>query len=75
MHDIEHRTAQRHITINTGFGVLTAVVINSSVFWDITPCSAMEVNLALIAACHMLVFHTFLFIPDDEGDILLRNFF
>jgi hypothetical protein len=27
-----------------GFDVLTAVVMKSSVFWDITPCSSVKVN-------------------------------
>jgi hypothetical protein len=27
-----------------GFEVLTAVVMNSTIFWDITPCSPLSVN-------------------------------
>jgi hypothetical protein len=27
-----------------GFAVLTAVVMKSSIFWDITPCSPFQVN-------------------------------
>jgi hypothetical protein len=27
-----------------GFEVLTAVVMKSSIFWDITPCSLLKVN-------------------------------
>jgi hypothetical protein len=27
-----------------GFEVLTAVVMKSSIFWDITPCSPLKVN-------------------------------
>jgi hypothetical protein len=30
--------------INVGFEVLTAVLIKSSVFWDITPCSPLKVK-------------------------------
>jgi hypothetical protein len=26
------------------FEVLTAVVMKSSIFWDITPCSLLEIN-------------------------------
>jgi hypothetical protein len=26
------------------FEILTAVVMNSPIFWDITPCSSLEVN-------------------------------
>jgi hypothetical protein len=29
-----------------GFEVLTAVVTTSSIFWDITPCSPLQVNLS-----------------------------
>jgi hypothetical protein len=28
----------------TGVEVLTAVVMKSSVFWDITPCSQLKIN-------------------------------
>jgi hypothetical protein len=28
-----------------GFEVFTAVVIKSTIFWDITPCSPLSVNL------------------------------
>jgi hypothetical protein len=27
-----------------GFGILTAVVMNSAIFWDMTPCSPLKVN-------------------------------
>jgi hypothetical protein len=30
-----------------GFEVLTEVVMKSSIFWDITPCSLLEVNRRL----------------------------
>jgi hypothetical protein len=33
------------ITVHyVGFGVLTAVVAKSSVFWDVTPCSPLKIN-------------------------------
>jgi hypothetical protein len=32
---------------DVGFEVLTPVVMNSSVFWDITPCSPLKVNRRL----------------------------
>jgi hypothetical protein len=34
-----------------GFEVLTAVVIKSPVFWDITPCSPFTVNRRLGRTC------------------------
>jgi hypothetical protein len=30
--------------IHAGFEVLTAVVMNNTTFWDITPCSPLSVN-------------------------------
>jgi hypothetical protein len=48
------------------FGILTAVAMKSSTFWDITPCSR-----ALLAACFFLAL---LFSPEDGGDMFLRNF-
>jgi hypothetical protein len=30
--------------IVVGFGVLTAVIMKSSIFWDITSCSPLKVN-------------------------------
>jgi hypothetical protein len=51
--------------------VLTPVVMKSSVFWDITPCSSLTSY-----ACYML-FAGFLlglfFDPDVGGDMFLRN--
>jgi hypothetical protein len=32
------------ITKNIGFEVLRAVIMNTSIFWDITPCSPLKVN-------------------------------
>jgi hypothetical protein len=62
---------------HVGFEVLTAVVMKSTIFWDITPCSPLKVNRrfeALFATC----FHTGLllclfFEPEDRGNIFLRN--
>jgi hypothetical protein len=34
-----------------GFEVLTAVVMKSSVFWDITPCSPLKVNQRFRGTC------------------------
>jgi hypothetical protein len=38
---------------NEGFEVLTAVVMNSSIFWDIMPCSPLEVNQRFGEICHL----------------------
>jgi hypothetical protein len=56
---------QKH-NIYVGFEVLTPVVMKSSIFWDITPCSS---------ACYLLHAGILidLFNPEDEGDMFLRN--
>jgi hypothetical protein len=33
-----------HVMDYAGFEVLTAVVMKSSIFWDIMPCGPLEVN-------------------------------
>jgi hypothetical protein len=42
-----YQTVRQHIPENNnleGFEVLTAVILKSSVFWDITPCSPLSVK-------------------------------
>jgi hypothetical protein len=70
-----------------GFEVLTAVVMNSTIFWDITPCSPLRVNRrfggtyglhlqsrALLATFFHAGFLLGLFFdPEDGGDMFLRN--
>jgi hypothetical protein len=44
---IKFKSRNIKIEINSscvGFEVLTVVVMKSSTFWDITPCSALKVN-------------------------------
>jgi predicted membrane protein len=60
-------TEEQNERTYVGFEVLTAVVMKSSVFWDITPCS-------LLATC----FHTGLLLGllidlEYGGDVFLRN--
>jgi hypothetical protein len=47
------------LSINNGntviFGVLTAVIVKGSIFWDIRPCNPLK---ALLATCFMLVSST-----------------
>jgi hypothetical protein len=73
---------------NVGSEVLTAVVMKSTIFWDLTACSPLKVNRrlggtyrlhlrglqALLATC----FHTgfllgLFFDPEDGGDMFFRN--
>jgi hypothetical protein len=49
-----------------GFEVLTPVVMKSAIFWDITACSPLKVN---ISEEHV----TWFFDPEDGGDMFLRN--
>jgi hypothetical protein len=37
-------TTRWYVTTGQGFEVLTAVVMKSTIFWDITPCSPVKVN-------------------------------
>jgi hypothetical protein len=68
-----HSCLQRTKYLHVEFEVLTAVVMKSSNFWDITPCSPLKVNCS---ACHLLS-HWFLvrliLDPEDGGDMFLRN--
>jgi hypothetical protein len=67
------------MTWHVGFEVLTAVVMTSIIFWDMTPCSQLSFNrrfggtysLHLLACCFF--FCTYFFDPEDGGDMLLRN--
>jgi hypothetical protein len=59
-----------------GSEVLTAVVIKSYIFQNITPCSPLKGNRhrALLAICFHADFLLSLFFdPEDGGDIFLRN--
>jgi hypothetical protein len=38
---------------SAGFEVLTAVVKNSSLIWDIKPCSPLKVNRRFGGPCHL----------------------
>jgi hypothetical protein len=64
------------LTLYTGFEVLTDVVMGSSIFWDIKPCSPLKFKYVLLA----IYFHAgFLlglsFDPEDEGYVFLQNVF
>jgi hypothetical protein len=61
---------------HAGFEVLTAAIMKSSIFWDITPCSPLKVNrrFVLLVACFHAGFLLGLFFdPEDGGDMFLRN--
>jgi hypothetical protein len=50
-------------------------VLKSPIFWNITPCSPLKVNRALLAASFHADFLLGLFFdPEDGGDIFLPNF-
>jgi hypothetical protein len=65
------------------FEALTAVVMKSPIFWDITPCSPLKVNRRFGGTCRLnfqgrridkarfLHEAGLFFDPENEGDILL----
>jgi hypothetical protein len=57
--------------LNVGFEVLTAVVMKSSVFWDISPCSLLKVSQHLEGMCHPHL--SLSFYPEVGRDIFLWN--
>jgi hypothetical protein len=67
-----------------GTEILTAMVMKSSAYWDITPCSSVIVNQRFGGTYHLhfqsekalldaLRFLGLLFDPEDVGDMFLRN--
>jgi hypothetical protein len=45
MHVAGKEYLSKKTILNVGFEILTAVIMTSSVFWDIMPRSALKVNL------------------------------
>jgi hypothetical protein len=57
-----------------GFELLTTVVMKSSVFWDIMPCSSLKVNRHFGGTCLLSCFLLGLFFDcEDRGSMFLRN--
>jgi hypothetical protein len=66
-----------------GFEVLTAVIMKSIIFWDMTPCSPLSFNrrfgetyrlhLLLVTSYHAGLLFRLFFDPEDGGDMFLRN--
>jgi hypothetical protein len=71
-----------------GFEVLTAVVMKSSIFWDITPCSPLKVNRSFGGTYRLHLqgrrisrardqresrWQAALCNPENRGDMFLRN--
>jgi hypothetical protein len=53
---VERFFTNHNIKICNGYVVITAVVMRSFIFWEITPCSPLKITeQALLAACFMLV--------------------
>jgi hypothetical protein len=63
-----------------GFGVLRAVVLKGSIFWDITSCNPLKVNRRFGGTCaiscyllHAGFLLEWFYNPEDGGDIFFRN--
>jgi hypothetical protein len=61
-----------------GFDALTAVIVKSSVFWYVMPCSPLRVNRCIRGTCCLLPSHAgfllgLFFDPEDGGNIFLQN--
>jgi hypothetical protein len=56
-----------------GFEVLTAVVMKSYIFWDITPCSPFKVNQRFCYLLHAGFLLALLFDPEDGDGLFFRN--
>jgi hypothetical protein len=54
-----------------GFEVHTAVVMKSTIFWDITLCTSLKVNWYFRGTCDLLL--GLFFDPEDGGDMFLQN--
>jgi hypothetical protein len=71
--------------MNVIFEVLTAVIMKSSIFWDITPRGPMKVNRIFGGTCHLNLEDRRIsqarnqretdskLSPEDGGDMFLRN--
>jgi hypothetical protein len=87
----QHRWTKRSILqiflayLRVGFEFLTAVVMKSSIFWDITPCSPLKVNWRFGGTCRLHLQgrkisrarnqreSRWQADPEDGGDMFLRN--
>jgi hypothetical protein len=56
-----------------GYDVLTAVVMKSYIFWDITPRSPLKVNQYFHTICFARFLLGLFFNPECGGNMFLRN--
>jgi hypothetical protein len=65
--------------LQDGFDVLVAVVMKSSINWDITPCTLLKVSRRFGGTCLLATFHHSGFVlalfldPEDGGYMFLQN--
>jgi hypothetical protein len=59
-------------TVRVGFQVL-AVVISSTVFWDIAPCNPLKLRALIATYFHNSFLLRLFFDSENRGDMFLRN--
>jgi hypothetical protein len=50
---VRYKLLLKESSIFVGFEVLTVMVMNSSLFWDITSCSPLKINLTFGGTCRL----------------------
>jgi hypothetical protein len=78
MENIPNESCREKLNTHVGFEVLAAVVMKTSIIWDIKPCSPSKVyrhfGEILLATCFHSDFLLGLFLhPEDGGDMFLRK--
>jgi hypothetical protein len=69
-----HQIYSIEIRYSVGFEVLTAAVMKSCIFWDIAPCSPLDVNRRFVRyLLHATFFLGLFFDPKDENYIFFCN--
>jgi hypothetical protein len=69
-----NKFARKLVGTYLGFEVLTAMVMKSSIFWDLMIRMNSSLHRALLATYfHAGFLHGIFFYPEDGGDMFFRN--